>query len=168
MDDKYSVVVQWSDEDEGYIAIVPELKGLSAFGATPEEALKELNVAKELYLEVFEEDGCALPDPEKLVSFSGQIRLRLPKSLHAELSRSAKNEGISLNTKIVNLLSKRSSLSRIEKKIDSIKEDISYQTIVTCWDQKIEQATSNARRLSLGQPSPGTPDYNQKGFVIQQ
>jgi predicted RNase H-like HicB family nuclease len=30
--DQYSMICQWSDEDEGYIALVPELKGLSAFG----------------------------------------------------------------------------------------------------------------------------------------
>ena len=42
---KYSMVVQWSEEDEGYIATIPEFTGLSAFGVTKEEALKELEVA---------------------------------------------------------------------------------------------------------------------------
>ena len=41
----------WSDEDEGYIAIIPDLPGLSAWGATKKDALKELEIAKKLYIE---------------------------------------------------------------------------------------------------------------------
>ena len=52
---QYYTTVQWSEEDEGYVALVPELEGLSAFGKTPEEATRELNIAKEAYLEVCEE-----------------------------------------------------------------------------------------------------------------
>lgn len=40
----------------------------------------------------------------KIVPFSGQLRLRMPKSLHAELTRAAENEGVSLNTYLISLL----------------------------------------------------------------
>ncbi len=120
-DDLYSVICQWSDEDEGYIAFVPELRGLSAFGETRAEALEELEVAKEAYLKVFEEDGCQLPDPKKMPEFSGQLRVRLPKWLHAELSREAEREGVSLNTLIVSLLSDRNRIAKLEKDINVIK-----------------------------------------------
>ena len=53
---KHSVLVQWSEADKAYIATVSELPGLSAFGSSPEEAIKELSIAKKLYLEVLEED----------------------------------------------------------------------------------------------------------------
>lgn len=119
--DKFSVVCQWSDEDEGYIALVPELRGLSAFGETATEALQELEIAKEAYLKVFEEDGCDLPEPRKLPEFSGQLRLRLPKWLHAELSREADREGVSLNTHIVSLLSDRNRTAKIQKDLSVIK-----------------------------------------------
>ena len=118
------MVVQWSEEDKGYIATIPELTGLSAFGVTKEEALKELEVAKEAYLEVFIEDGCQLPEPDTLNSFSGQTRLRLPKSLHASLSRKAKMEGVSLNTYIIHLLSERNIEHRIERKIEILEEGV--------------------------------------------
>ncbi len=124
MQPKYSAIVQWSEEDEAYIAIVPELEGLSAFGDSPEEALKELSVAKELFIKVMEEDGEILPDPEYMAEYSGQIRIRLPKSLHKSLSIQAKQEGVSLNTLMVQMLSARSSVSNIEKKLLHIKEDI--------------------------------------------
>ena len=42
---KYLVEVFWSDEDEGYIAAVPDLPGCSAFGKTPEEAVREIGAA---------------------------------------------------------------------------------------------------------------------------
>lgn len=117
---KYSTIVQWSDEDEGYIAIVPELPNVSAFGKTKEEALKQLEVAQKAVLEVYKEDGCPLPEPDKLREFSGQLRIRIPKSLHAGLSIEAKKEGISLNAHIVYLLSKRSEASKAERTYQQI------------------------------------------------
>lgn len=104
---KYSLQIKWSDEDNGCIATAPELPGLSAFGKTQEEAVSELKVAAEAYLEALKESGQALPVPEKLSPYSGQIRLRMPKSLHAKLASAAAGDDISLNTYIVSLLSKR-------------------------------------------------------------
>jgi predicted RNase H-like HicB family nuclease len=48
---KYAIEIFFNDEDEGYIAIVPELPECSAFGETDEEALKEIKVAIELWME---------------------------------------------------------------------------------------------------------------------
>jgi len=50
---KYSVSLAWSDEDGGYIALIPELPGLSAFGETPEEAAQEAQIAAESFLEIY-------------------------------------------------------------------------------------------------------------------
>ena len=47
----YHVNVFYSDEDEGYIADIPEVRYCSAFGETPVEALREVENAKELWLE---------------------------------------------------------------------------------------------------------------------
>jgi predicted RNase H-like HicB family nuclease len=44
---KYLALVFWSDEDEGYIAVAPDLPGCSAFGNTPEEAVREIGDATE-------------------------------------------------------------------------------------------------------------------------
>jgi predicted RNase H-like HicB family nuclease len=121
---EYSTVIQWSEEDEGYIAAIPALPGLSAFGSTREEALKELEVAKEAYIEVYEEDGCELPEPDTLNSFSGQTRLRLTKGLHASLSREAKMEGVSLNTYIVQLLSERNYGNKVERRFKELEDTL--------------------------------------------
>jgi predicted RNase H-like HicB family nuclease len=97
MPNKYKFSLSWSDEDEGYIATCPEFTGLSAFGETAEEALAEAQVALKLFIESYETKGLTLPAPEKVRSHSGQIRLRLPKSLHAQAAGLAAADGVSLN-----------------------------------------------------------------------
>ncbi len=42
----YHINIFWSEEDGGYIADIPDLEACSAFGATPEEALREVQFAK--------------------------------------------------------------------------------------------------------------------------
>ncbi len=60
---KYAIEIFFSDEDEGYIAVAPELPGCSAFGETEEEALAEIKVAMELWLEIAERDARPIPYP---------------------------------------------------------------------------------------------------------
>ena len=60
---KYAIEIFYSQEDEGYIATVPELPGCSAFGETEEEALKEVKVAIDLWLETAEKEGRGIPKP---------------------------------------------------------------------------------------------------------
>jgi len=60
---KYAIGIFYSEEDEGYIAVVPELPGCSAFGETPEEALKEVQIAIELWLEAAKKIGRKIPKP---------------------------------------------------------------------------------------------------------
>ena len=104
--DKYPVSLKWSDEDEGYIAVIPGIRGLSAFGGSPQEALAELKTAAQAYFQSLKKAGKPLPVLAKAALFSGQLRLRMPRSLHAELSQAAENEGISLNTYLVTLLTR--------------------------------------------------------------
>lgn len=59
----YHINIFWSDKDRCYVADIPDLKSCSAFGDTPEEALKELQIAKGLWLEVAKEEGIAIPKP---------------------------------------------------------------------------------------------------------
>jgi predicted RNase H-like HicB family nuclease len=70
MPHKYAIEIIYSDEDEGFIAVVPELPGCSAFGETEEEALREVKVAVSLWLEAAREEGRVIPEP------AGRERLR--------------------------------------------------------------------------------------------
>jgi predicted RNase H-like HicB family nuclease len=93
----YRFNLMWSSEDGGYIATCPEFVGLSAFSEKAEDALKEAQVALELFVQTYAEKGIPLPEPENIGHYSGQIRLRMPKSLHAESAKKASTDGISLN-----------------------------------------------------------------------
>ena len=70
MPHKYAIEIFYSDEDEGFIAVVPELPGCSAFGETEEEALSEVKVAIGLWLETARQEGREIPEP------SGREHLR--------------------------------------------------------------------------------------------
>ena len=59
----YHINVFWSDEDECYVADIPDLFACSAFGATPEEAVREVQIAKAAWLEVAREIGKPIPVP---------------------------------------------------------------------------------------------------------
>jgi len=58
----YAIEIYRAD-DGGYIAVVPELPGCSAFGETEEEALKEIKVAMDLWLETARMEGRKIPQP---------------------------------------------------------------------------------------------------------
>ena len=47
----YHINIFYSDEDEGYVADIPDLKACSAFGDTPAEALEQVQMAKQAWLE---------------------------------------------------------------------------------------------------------------------
>ena len=59
----YHINIFYSIDDEGYIADIPDLKHCSAFGLTPEEALREVLKAKELWLQAARANGKPIPEP---------------------------------------------------------------------------------------------------------
>jgi predicted RNase H-like HicB family nuclease len=63
---KYPVTIFYSEEDGGYVAIAPDLKGCSAFGETPQEALRELETAIELWLQTARKDRASIPEPTRM------------------------------------------------------------------------------------------------------
>ena len=61
----YAIEIFYSEDDEGFIAIVPELPGCSAFGETEERTLQEVKIAMQLWLDTAKEIGRAIPVPVK-------------------------------------------------------------------------------------------------------
>lgn len=59
----YHINVFWGADDEKCIAAIPDLSGCSASGTTPEEAVREVQVALELWLQVASEKGQPIPPP---------------------------------------------------------------------------------------------------------
>ena len=63
LDPRYEVIIYWSDEDEAFIAEVPELPGCAADGATYEQALANVRVIIGEWIETAEELGRVVPAP---------------------------------------------------------------------------------------------------------
>jgi predicted RNase H-like HicB family nuclease len=63
MENRYAIVVFWSEEDDTWIADAPDLKSCSAHGDTPEQAVAELRLAMRDWLEVAHERGYPIPRP---------------------------------------------------------------------------------------------------------
>ena len=61
---KYELIIYWSDEDEAFIAEVPELPGCAAHGATQEAALTSAQEAIRLWIDTAKEFGDLVPEPK--------------------------------------------------------------------------------------------------------
>ncbi|MGZ8844235.1 MAG: type II toxin-antitoxin system HicB family antitoxin [Pyrinomonadaceae bacterium] len=61
---KYEVIIYWSEDDEAYVAEVPELAGCMADGSTYQEALANAEVVIQEWLETARELGRAIPQPK--------------------------------------------------------------------------------------------------------
>jgi len=60
----YHINIFYSEEDGGYIADIPDLESCSAFGNTPDEALKQVEIAKIAWLEAARAEGKPIPQPK--------------------------------------------------------------------------------------------------------
>jgi antitoxin HicB len=107
----------------GYLASIPQLGG-KAFcgdGDNIEEALRNLNKVKEHLFRGYLEEGIPIPEPEPEPEsiFSGKFVVRIPASLHRELVETARKENMSLNQLVLHLLSYRTPLTVLERKIEN-------------------------------------------------
>ena len=84
-------------ENGSYVASCPELPGCLTSGKTADEAIANLEDAKRTWITGALEDGNPIPSPDYYTEYSGQIRLRIPKSLHRSISENARREGVSMN-----------------------------------------------------------------------
>lgn len=62
--DKYEIIIYWSDEDQAFIAEVPELPGCAAHGNSHESALANVRMAMELWIQTARESGGPVPEPK--------------------------------------------------------------------------------------------------------
>ena len=81
---KYAIEIFYSEEDKGYISVAPELPGCSAFGETVEEALEEIKIAIDLWIETAKKEGREIPKPVgkellKAVVEEKAVRQSIPK-----------------------------------------------------------------------------------------
>ena len=101
------------DLDEGgYVASYPDLPGCITCGDSLESVAVNAADAKREWLIAAMEQGLNIPEPDDLNNYSGQFKLRLPKSLHRQLADSARREGISMNQYCLYLLAQNNALKK--------------------------------------------------------
>ena len=61
---KYEIILYWSNNDDAFVAEVPELPGCMAHGDTQESALKSVNQAIALWIDTAKEFGDPIPEPK--------------------------------------------------------------------------------------------------------
>lgn len=103
----YKIEVQREEEGAGYVFHCPDLPGCITCADTYEEGFALIEDAKKCYFTACLEDDTIIPEPVSIEAYSGQFKLRIPKSLHKELAERSKQEGVSMNQYCMYLLSNR-------------------------------------------------------------
>ena len=92
------------EEGGGYLIEFPDLPGCMSDGDTVEEAISNGQDAIEAWIDAAKQMGRDIPKPGELEQQSGKWVQRVPKSIHFRLVRRAKEEGVSLNTLVITML----------------------------------------------------------------
>lgn len=67
---RYEIIIYWSEEDQAFIAEVPELPGCAADGGTYQEALSDVQVIIQEWIETAKELGRPIPEPKGRLMFA--------------------------------------------------------------------------------------------------
>jgi antitoxin HicB len=143
-------------EDE-WLATVDTLAGCSATASTPEEALARVSQAVDEWLRAAERDGRDVPDPKSLQSHSGRLLLRMPQTLHAELSRVAERERVSLNQFITDVLA-----GTVGWRVPARGGRIATRAV----DAAVSRPNGNGEVARVEPPSPGDSAGEQANGVL--
>ena len=102
----YHITLVQGGEDVGgkWIAAAEELPDCTSRGDTAEEALGGLKDAMAAWISAALKEGRNIPEPRSEASHSGRLLLRMPRTLHAALTKAAERENVSLNQFITDSL----------------------------------------------------------------
>lgn len=103
LDLRYPVTIH-SDPEGGYVAEIEELPGCMTQAETLDEAFGAVEDARQLWIKTAYDEGQDIPLPRDMEEYGGKFLARIPKSLHRDLVRAAKHEGVSLNQYVTSLL----------------------------------------------------------------
>lgn len=106
----YRMEVVEDKQEGGFVVSYPDLPGCITCGETIETAVANAIEAKKAWLEAAIEEEIPIYEPDSLEDYSGQFKLRIPRSLHRLLAEHSKREGISINQYCVYLLSRNDAV----------------------------------------------------------
>jgi len=94
---QYRYSVQWSPEDQEFVATVLEFPSLSWLDEDQFEALRGIERLVSGVIDELKQSGEPVPQPIATQTFSGRLNLRVPPELHRKLTIEAANHGVPLN-----------------------------------------------------------------------
>ena len=112
----YRMEIVENKDEGGYVLSYPDLPGCITCGDTVQDAIINAQDAKKAWLEAALEEGIEIYEPDSLEDYSGQFKLRIPRSLHKSLAEHSKKEGISMNQYCLYLLAKNDAEYKKERR----------------------------------------------------
>lgn len=150
-----SVETYTENGETGYALEIPDLPGCGASGKTVDEAMKNLEDAKELWISASLKRKLPIPEPVSEDDFSGKFLLRIPTKLHMALAKQAKKTGVSLNQYVKSVLELHMALSyqqettaeRDKKLLQEIK--LTRQKLASSTEEEMLTNVSSATSTSI-------------------
>lgn len=164
---RYPITIH-PDPDGGYVAEIEELPGCMTQAETLDEVFKAIEDARQVWIQGTYEMGQDIPLPKDMEGYSGKFIVRIPRSLHRNLVRAAKREGVSLNQYIASLLAAGVQWDTIPSQVQSIPQPQTPEQIL----QRVEELSKESGRATF--ISPLTPreseilNYVAQGYLNKQ
>lgn len=152
----YSRVVIPDEESGTYTAQILEFPGCITEGETPQEAYERLEDVALSWIESALDMRQDIPLPWSNYEYGGKVALRLPKSLHKQVSLAAERDGTSLNQFIVMAISEKVGASRF------------YNYLVEEFDRRLTQTAANIASIVLSNYSirDNAPSFYNEKYII--
>lgn len=103
----------------------PDLPGCMTQVGNEGEIPQAAEEIRTLWIETAHEEGWAIPEPMMYSEFSGKFVARIPKSLHRDLVMAAREEGVSLNAHVSNLLADRNVVTQLGARLEGLALQLS-------------------------------------------
>ena len=154
-------ITLYQEEEGGFTVEIKDLPGCISQGETLEEAYAMIADAREGWLTVAFERGLDIPLPstETGEEYSGKFVLRVPKTLHRQLSEQAERDGSSLNGYVTALLAQQVALAGVLGGIESLSHDI------RSLERQVKREAE--MRVRFG-PDFALPDASLAAYSVQQ
>lgn len=124
MSDHYSFRVEWSAEDEVYVARCIEFPSLSAHGSTAADALDGIQEVVDESVQWLKEDGEQVPQPIGHNAYRGNILFRTTPDLHREVALRAQESGISINQLLSGLVQRNVAAPSLDQDLRDLSSTI--------------------------------------------
>ncbi len=143
------------EDDDAYVASIPDLPGCVAYGDTVQQALDSLRTVRRLWLEGRLEAGLSIPEPAELDEYSGKFVLRITRGLHKALQRESRRQGVSLNQYIGQILAERHKLVDLDRTVrDAVSKcfarpDPACSSVMAFWSTATPTHLSEVNRIPV-------------------